>query len=200
MKNATYGANIDRAGKMITEADKNLKHLHSNRVLNREVFYKGDTIIKQGDPGYRAYYIESGQVEVTVKEGPHVISVSKLGRGEIFGEMAIIQHCDRTATVKALEATAVTVISQDEIEKLIDKIEQKALQALLRVLSDRLRTANHGQMQHYKNLAEFQDRMAGLVESAHQEISKEKREAFRSEAEPLLEQLESLLEKYKSGK
>ena len=180
------------------EADKDLKHLHSNRVLNREVFYKGDTIIKQGDSGYRAYYIESGSVEVTVREGPHVISVSTLGEGEIFGEMAIIQHCERSATVRALEATAVTVIAKDEIERMVDKIEQKALQALLRVLSARLKNANHGQMEHYKNLAEFQDRMAGLVQKADKGISKHKRNDFRNEAEPLLKQLEKLLDKYKS--
>jgi CRP/FNR family cyclic AMP-dependent transcriptional regulator len=180
------------------EADKNSKHLHSNRVLNREIFYKDDIIINQGDAGYNAYYIESGMVEVTVREGPHVISVSKLGMGEIFGEMAIIQHCERSATVKALEATTVTVISKGEIEKMVDKIEQKALQALLRVLSARLKSANHGQMEHYKNLAEFQDRMAGLVQKADQGINKHKRDDFRNEAEPLLKQLEELMDKYKS--
>lgn len=179
--------------------DKNITQLNDGRVLNREVFYKGDTIIKQGDQGYRAYYIENGQVEVSVNDGNHVISVSKLGAGEIFGEMAIIQHGDRTATVKALEATTVTVISKGEIEKLIDKIEQKALQALLRVMSERLKQANQGQMQHYKNLAEFQDRMTGLVEKADIDISKEKRDAFRQEAEPLLKQLENLLDKYQGG-
>lgn len=181
-------------------AENDIKHLHSNRVLNREVFYKGDTIIRQGDQGYRAYYIENGSVEVTVNDGDHVISVSKLGMGEIFGEMAIIQHGECTATVKALEATTVTVISKGEIEKLIDKIEQKALQALLRVLSERLKQANQGQMQHYKNLAEFQDRMTGLVEKAGVDISKDKRDEFRKEAEPLLKQLEDLLDKYKNGK
>lgn len=176
------------------------KHGKSDRILNREVFYKGDTIIKQGDEGYRAYYIESGTVEVSVQDGAHVVSVSKLGRGEIFGEMAIIQHSQRNATVKAIEQTTLTVISKDEIEKMVDKIEQKALQALLRVLSQRLKKANQGQLQHYKNLAEFQDRMSGLMEKANTSISTDKRDAFRQEAEPLIEQLEDLLDRYKGGK
>ena len=178
----------------------NIKRGKSDRILNREVFYKGDTIIKQGDEGYRAYYIESGKVEVSVRDGEHAVSVSTLGKGEVFGEMAIIQHSQRTATVKALEQTTLTVISKDEIENMVEKIEQKALQALLRVLSQRLKQANQGQLQHYKNLAEFQDRMTGLMEKANTSISADKREEFRNEAEPLLKQLEALLDRYKSGK
>lgn len=178
----------------------NKTHGKKSRVLNREVFYKDDIIIKQGDQGCRAYYIENGQVEVSVQDGAHIVSVSKLGRGEIFGEMSIIQHTQHSASVKALEQTTLTVISKSDIEKMIDKIEQQALRALLRVLSDRLKKSNQKQLQHYKSLAEFHDHMTGLIDKISTSINTDEQDNFRKEAEPLLEQLTDLLDHYRSGK
>lgn len=172
---------------------------HKPRVLNREVFYPGDIIIRQGDPGYRAFYIENGHVEIRVHDGPHVVSVSHLGPGEIFGEMSLIDGGNRTASAIAVESTTVTVISKDELDKVIDHVEQKSVKALLHVLISRLRRANQGQLQHYKNLTSFQDRVTGLVEHAGEGIDGSKREAFRKEAEPLLEQLDELLARYQNG-
>ena len=166
------------------------------RVLSREVFYKGQTIIRQGSGGYRAFYIEKGRVEVRVQEGPHSVKVSELGAGEIFGEMALIEHTDRTATVIALEDTTVTVISNQEMEAKINMIEDKSAVGLIHILIERLCAANRGQIQHYRNLAEFQDRMAGMIEKASNGIDERKRRQFREEATPLLEQLEALLDSY----
>ena len=65
---------------------------HMPRLLTREVFYKGQTIIEQDVSGNRAFYIERGMVEVLVRDGPYMVRVAVLGAGEIFGEMALIEH------------------------------------------------------------------------------------------------------------
>lgn len=171
---------------------------HLPRILTREVYYKGQTIIEQDQTGNRAYYIERGLVEVLVRDGPYMVRVAVLGAGELFGEMALIENKDRSATVRTLQDTTVTVITNHELDEKLNNVGDKAVRALIRVLLARLRGANRGQMQHYKNFAEFQDRIAGLVDKATNGIEASKRQQFRDEVTPLLNQLDNLLEQYKT--
>jgi CRP/FNR family cyclic AMP-dependent transcriptional regulator len=172
---------------------------HTNRrVLSREVRYKGQDIIHQGDDGYRAYYIERGRVEVLIKDGAHELRIAEMGAGNIFGEMALITRGPRTATVRALEECVLTVISRDEIEGKINTIKDKAIRALINVLAERLRNTTQEQMAQYKNLTDFQGHINGLVNNVEAEISEHKRDAFRDEVTPLLDHLQRLLDRYKS--
>lgn len=169
---------------------------HMPRILTREVYYKGQTIIEQGLSGNRAFYIERGLVEVLVKDGPYMVRVAVLGAGELFGEMALIEHKERSATVRTLQDTTVTVITNRELDEKLNNVGDKAVRALIRVLLARLRGANQGQMHHYKNLAEFQDKIAGMVEKASNGVEEAKRQQFRREVGPLLQQLDKLLDQY----
>ena len=112
--------------------------------------------------------------------------------------MGLISHEPRSASAKAIEDTTVTIITEDMLNKRIEAISDKAIRKLIRVLIERLTQSNKGQLLHYKNLAEFQDRVIGLMNKADTGITKSKRAAFRDEAEPLLAQLEALLDKYNS--
>lgn len=169
----------------------------NRRVLNREVFYKGQSIIQQGDEGYRAYYIERGRVEILVKDGPHQLKVAEMGPGDLFGEMALITHEARSATVRAIDDCVLTVISREEIEGKIDRIKDIAIRALINVLADRLRNSTQGQMTQYKSLAEFQDRVTGIVDAVEDGISPGQRTAFSNEVTPLLNDLQKVLDKYR---
>ncbi|XP_062852224.1 cGMP-dependent protein kinase 1a isoform X1 [Trichomycterus rosablanca] len=59
---------------------------------------KDSCIIKEGDVGSLVYVMEDGKVEVT-KEG---LKLCTMGPGKVFGELAILYNCTRTATVKTL--------------------------------------------------------------------------------------------------
>ena len=67
-------------------------------------------IIKEGDVGTYAYVIEEGEVEVT-KEGKFRRSMY---RGKVFGELAILYGCRRTASVSAVKRY-LTVIPKTNI-------------------------------------------------------------------------------------
>uniref|UniRef100_A0A8C7YGN7 cGMP-dependent protein kinase n=1 Tax=Oryzias sinensis TaxID=183150 RepID=A0A8C7YGN7_9TELE len=59
---------------------------------------KDSCIIKEGDVGSLVYVMEDGKVEVT-KEN---LKLCTMGPGKVFGELAILYNCTRTATVKTL--------------------------------------------------------------------------------------------------
>ncbi|HET7857008.1 MAG TPA: cyclic nucleotide-binding domain-containing protein [Gaiellaceae bacterium] len=60
-------------------------------------FSAGETIVEEGESGQTFIVIEDGWVTVTV----HGQEVGRLGPGDAFGEMALIDKSARTATVTA---------------------------------------------------------------------------------------------------
>ncbi len=58
----------------------------------------GEAVVTQGEEGDRYYAIAEGELEVLV-DG---VRVNTLGRGDGFGEIALLHDCTRTATVAAL--------------------------------------------------------------------------------------------------
>jgi hypothetical protein len=70
----------------------------------------GDVIFRQGDYPDRLYVIGSGEVDV-IRESPGKgdVVLTRLGKDQFFGEIGILGHTPRTATVRA--ATDVEVLS-----------------------------------------------------------------------------------------
>lgn len=88
-----------------------------SRVLERKVFFAGQKIFKEGDLGDRAYLIQSGTVEIVKNEIP----LATLGKGELFGEMALIDDQPRMASAVAQSDVSVVVISRDTFREKLAK-------------------------------------------------------------------------------
>ena len=69
----------------------------------------GNTIFRRGDEGDRFYVIEAGSVEVRVDSRAPV----ELGRGDFFGEIALLRDVPRTATVTARTDTSLYSLNWD---------------------------------------------------------------------------------------
>ena len=67
-------------------------------------YAKGSLIIKEGDIGSIMYVMEEGKVEVS-REGKFL---SVMTAGRLFGELAILYNCQRTATNKGDNDSAVS--------------------------------------------------------------------------------------------
>jgi CRP-like cAMP-binding protein len=92
------------------------------------------TIFKAGDEGHVMYAIKRGRVAVLVDDK----TVDTLGAEEVFGEMALSEHKQRSATVVTLEETELAEIDEPEFYLLVRQNPHFALQ-LMQLLSERLR-------------------------------------------------------------
>jgi len=104
-------------------------------------FPAGSVIFEEGDPGSRLYVIQSGQVSIVKRNGPRQVTLARLGAGEFFGEMALLDHQPRSAAAVVDEAARVLELDEAAFERLVTERGEVALRILRRV-SRRLREAN----------------------------------------------------------
>jgi hypothetical protein len=85
--------------------------------------------------------IEEGVVEILVvkSDGEHRIRL--MGKGELFGEVLLIDYQPRTATVRAVERTTLVPIPRKLMEGLLEKTDP-VLRHLLMVILERFRNRN----------------------------------------------------------
>lgn len=89
------------------------------KVLERKVFYAGQKVFGEGDSGDRAYLIQDGQIEI-IKNG---VTLATLGKGELFGEMALVDDQPRMATAKALTDVSTIIIGRDHFREKLSKAD-----------------------------------------------------------------------------
>jgi len=111
-------------------------------VLDRRMYAEGEVIFKEGEVGRRcAFLIQSGRVEISKKgeDGTdHVLGY--IPAGGIFGEMALVDDKPRMAMARAIEATAVVIISEAMLEAKLSKADP-FIRGLLKLLVRNLREA-----------------------------------------------------------
>ena len=80
---------------------------------------RGELLVKEGDSGDELFIITNGFVEVLL-ETPRRVVVN-LGRGQITGEMALVDGGPRSASLRAISApTIVQVIHRSDFDELCD--------------------------------------------------------------------------------
>ena len=101
---------------------------------NYRTYKAGETIFDVGERGYDMFAVIEGEIEIRL--GSNYISTAR--ENEVFGEMALIDRKDRTATAYAVKDSTVAVISENRFREL-SKNPDFALD-MMRVVSSRLRT------------------------------------------------------------
>ena len=76
----------------------------------------GTQLIGEGAPGYLFFVIESGTAKVLQDER----EVSELGDGDFFGEIALLETSERTASVIAKTPMQLVVLSEPAFKRLVE--------------------------------------------------------------------------------
>jgi signal transduction histidine kinase len=99
----------------------------------------GATIFAEGAAGDAAYFVRSGSVDIvgTGYDGGRRL-LNHVRRGEVFGEMALIDRQGRVAAAVAAESCELILIPSDEVASLLREAPELALW-LLQQFSHRLR-------------------------------------------------------------
>ncbi len=107
----------------------------------RKTIKAGEIVFEEGDRGDIAFLIFKGQVEIFRTSGNQERILATLGRGEIIGEMALIDKQPRVASARALEDTEVSLISQSSLHARLERLEKsdRVLRRLIDVLVSRIR-------------------------------------------------------------
>ena len=98
----------------------NVRH----HLFDVETYSAGEVIIREGDPGDCAYFIQEGEVEVLRHEEGQDKVIATLGKDSYFGEMALLSHAPRNATVRATNETRVAALGKDNFVKLLAVLPQ----------------------------------------------------------------------------
>ena len=107
----------------------------------RMAFKDGDVLFRQGEPGDSAYVIIGGEADVIVDTPKGPLTVAKLKRNDIVGEIAILCDVPRTATIKAASKLEALVIAKDLFFRLVMEFPQMAVE-IMRELARRLDATN----------------------------------------------------------
>jgi len=107
------------------------------RVADVETFSAGQTVFREGDLGDALYVVVRGQV--VISSGGERLAL--LGRGEAFGEMAILDESPRSATAVAAEETEVLRIGSEEFYEILHE-QVEIAEGVIRMLTRRLREAD----------------------------------------------------------
>jgi len=73
----------------------------------------GHDVIEEGKEGDEFFLLDSGEVEVLVKNN----QVAKLGAGSYFGEIALLQKCLRTASIRTTKPSTLYALVQKDFDR-----------------------------------------------------------------------------------
>ncbi len=133
---------------------------------DRVRFYEaGDLIFREEEEGSEMYVIIQGAVEIRKATGSSSTkTLTTLRKGDLFGEMAIIEKKPRSASAVAMEPTKLLVLNERLYDSMVGSNPDFA-RKMNRLLSERIRKAN-AIIQHLMTTNRQNQLWAGLLEFA----------------------------------
>jgi NTE family protein len=100
----------------------------------------GDVLLRHGDPSDAIYLVLNGRLSASLPGTPRRV-LGEIGRGEMIGEMGVIQGTSRSADVEALRDSILLKILADDFRQLLDQHPHVAI-PMVRSLLKRIASNN----------------------------------------------------------
>ncbi len=119
------------------------------RMIEKE---GGQPIVRAGEHGKSLFIVLDGEARISVQDqnAPKDFEVARLGAGDVFGEMALVEPGPRTAGVEAVNSLRCIEIDWEGLERIrriYPRIAGKLFLNLSRILGQRLKTTDEMLMQ-----------------------------------------------------
>jgi CRP/FNR family transcriptional regulator, cyclic AMP receptor protein len=108
---------------------------------------KGEVIVREGARELYMCFVLAGSVDVLKNTATGEMKIVTLGKGQVFGEMGLIEGEARSATVVAATETILMVLDHDGFLQFAEEHPDLGFRLTLKIakmLSQRLRRANQG--------------------------------------------------------
>lgn len=114
-----------------------------NSLLEWKRIEAGNRLFAQGDQADAAYIVVTGRLQLTATDaaGATTLDVS-IGRGDIVGELGIIEQAPRSATATATRDTTLAQLSEAAFESLTAKHPKLMLQVFRKILTRVMRPSH----------------------------------------------------------
>ncbi len=109
------------------------------KMSGKERYGNGEAIVQEGTSGTKMYIIVSGMVKVVKDVNGKEIELKRLGEGDCFGELSIIDKMPRSASVVAMEPTVVIAINEVVLRTSEPALCMKLYKNLAAIISEKLR-------------------------------------------------------------
>lgn len=110
-----------------------------SKVLKRQSYQPDEKIFSEGEEGNAAYVVQEGEVEIVkIIDGREAL-IGTVGRGGIFGEMALIDDKPRMATARASCGTTIICVTRQAFEEKLENSDP-FIRGLLNILANNIRT------------------------------------------------------------
>jgi len=94
-----------------------------DQAIEVVTFPKGTTLFRQGEPGNAAFILNAGAIGIYREIEDKRVPLATLRKGELFGEMAVIDGSPRMATAFTLEDCTLTMISVELMSEKMKKTD-----------------------------------------------------------------------------
>lgn len=106
-----------------------------------KTFKAGTVLFHENDRSRELYIIQSGTIKIYKTNGNREIEIVVLGKGAVFGEMALIDGKPRSASAKAVNDCSVVIIDSETFNQKISGVPSWFM-SIIRMASSKIRQAN----------------------------------------------------------
>jgi CRP/FNR family transcriptional regulator, cyclic AMP receptor protein len=136
------------------------------KIVYLRSYHESEVIFVEGEPGAGMYIIESGEVRICL--GPNTDEeheIARLGAGDFFGELALIDDHPRSATAVALSPTRLIGFFRSDLISIINRSSRMGVKIqsnMLKILVRRLRLTDQKLNEAFEKLLESDTQTADV--------------------------------------